>query len=261
MVTFNSSMDSQSPPTDLFYAPSPSSTSVPVAAIIAVGFFATLLVITIYYLLVVKFWLNNQQIRQSQSSNYMPPIFFSYETGGRGVDPSVIKSIPVVTFRKGEDGEKMKNLSFHECAVCLTDFQEKESIKVLPGCSHAFHINCIDTWLQFNVNCPMCRLVVSSSSLAQKLDHDHIAGQPEIEVTGDDRNEGDDVANRYENTVRRSLSMDWFSERRIKRGEASSSSAVAVNGDASGRFMRLVHSFRLGSLSSRNAVLPIQMEP
>lgn len=251
-------MDFQSPPPDVFSSPSPAGNRVPIYAIIAVGFFATALVMTIYYLMVVKFWLNGRYQRRQISDAYMPPLFFSYETEGQGVDSSVIKSIPVVIFRKGEDGEKMKNLSFHECSVCLADFQEKESIKVLPGCSHAFHIDCIDTWLQFNVNCPMCRSVITSSSLAQKLD-DHIAGLPEMEARGDTRHEGDG-ARRDENGIRRSFSMDWFSERRIKRGETSSSSAAVVNGDASGRFMRLVHSFRLGR-SSRNAVLPIQMEP
>ncbi|KAJ4777642.1 RING-H2 finger A3A [Rhynchospora pubera] len=252
MVTFNSSMESESSPPDLFSPSPPSHPGVPIAAVIAVGFFATSLVLTIYYVMVVKFWLHGRPRRQS---NYMPPIFFTYDTEGGGVDPSVIKSIPVVAFKKGEEGEKMKSLSIQECAVCLADFQEKESIKVLPGCSHAFHIDCIDTWLQFNANCPMCRSVITSSSLAQLL-HGH-AGQPEMEARGDERHEGD-VASINENSVGRSFSMDWFSERRIKRGEASGSSAV--NGDASGRFMRLVQSFRLGR-SSRNAVLPIQMEP
>jgi Ring finger domain len=206
--------------------------------------------------MVVKFWLNTQQ--RQPPSGYIPPFFFSYETEGRGVDPSVIESIPVVTFRKGEDGEMRKNISSHECAVCLADFQEKERIKVLPGCSHAFHIDCIDTWLQFNVNCPMCRSVVSSSSLAQKLD-DHMESQAEIDAGGDETQECH-VEHRDESGVRRSFSMDWFNERRIRRGEASTSSVVPINGDTSGRFMRLVHSFRLGR-SSRNAVLPIQMEP
>jgi Ring finger domain len=204
----------------------------------------------------MKFWLNTHGRRPQ--SDYIPPIFFSYDVEGRGVDSSIIKSIPVVTFRKGEDGEKTKNVSSHECAVCLADFQEKEIIKVLPGCSHAFHIDCIDTWLQFNVNCPMCRAVVLSSSLAQKLD-EHIETQPEIDMRCDDKQECH-VERIDESGIRRSFSMDWFNERRIKRGEASTSSAVPANGDTSGRFMRLVHSFRLGR-SSRNAVLPIQMEP
>ncbi|KAJ3689950.1 hypothetical protein LUZ61_019114 [Rhynchospora tenuis] len=253
MVTFNSSMESESSPP--LFSPPPSPPGVPIAAIIAVGFFATSLVLTIYYVMVAKFWLHGRPRRQN---SYMPPIFFTYDTEGQGVDRSVITSIPVVIFRKGEDGEKTKKFSSHECAVCLADFQEKESIKVLPGCSHAFHIDCIDTWLQFNANCPMCRSVITSSSLAQML-HNHIDDRSEMDVRGDGRNEADG-AHRNENSVGRSFSMDWFSERRIKRGEASGSSAAAVNGDASGRFMRLVQSFRLGR-SSRNAVLPIQIEP
>ncbi|KAJ3682521.1 hypothetical protein LUZ60_015094 [Juncus effusus] len=243
-------MDQQSPPPP-FFSPNSSNPGFPIAAIIAVGFLATSLVLTVYYIMVARFWLAGS--RQSQS-DYIPPIYFSYdvENDHQGVDPKLIKSIPVVKFSKTEDKKSKKmNRSFHECSVCLAEFQEKESLKILPGCLHPFHVDCIDTWLQFNVNCPMCRSVVTSSSLMQ--------AQLELVVEGDERGDGD-VREEGEKSVRRSFSMDCFSERRIKRGEASTSRDTVNNGDTSGRFMRLVHSFRLGR-SSRSMVLPIQIEP
>lgn len=43
------------------------------------------------------------------------------------------------------------------CAVCLTEFRDGETLRLLPRCRHAFHRGCIDTWLRAHVNCPLCR--------------------------------------------------------------------------------------------------------
>jgi len=72
-----------------------------------------------------------------------------------GLQRSVIDSITVFKYKKDEglvDGT--------ECSVCLGEFQEEESLRILPKCSHAFHIPCIDTWLSSHKNCPMCRAPV-----------------------------------------------------------------------------------------------------
>ncbi|XP_040384667.1 RING-H2 finger protein ATL54-like [Oryza brachyantha] len=46
------------------------------------------------------------------------------------------------------------------CAVCLTEFRDGETLRLLPRCRHAFHRGCIDTWLRAHVNCPLCRAPV-----------------------------------------------------------------------------------------------------
>ncbi|CAO2195441.1 unnamed protein product [Urochloa humidicola] len=43
-----------------------------------------------------------------------------------------------------------------ECAVCLRDFDAKETLRAMP-CSHAFHQRCIFQWLRRNGVCPLCR--------------------------------------------------------------------------------------------------------
>lgn len=76
-----------------------------------------------------------------------------------GLQQSVIDSITVFKFKKDEgliDGT--------ECSVCLSEFQENESLRLLPKCSHAFHIPCIDTWLRSHKNCPLCRAPVVSDN-------------------------------------------------------------------------------------------------
>ena len=45
-----------------------------------------------------------------------------------------------------------------QCAICQCDFAPGEELKVLP-CSghHAFHTACIQTWLNKQSSCPLCR--------------------------------------------------------------------------------------------------------
>ncbi|XP_073292571.1 uncharacterized protein [Primulina huaijiensis] len=69
-----------------------------------------------------------------------------------GLEPSVIRKIAIVKYKKG-DGL----VEGTDCAVCLNEFQEDETLRLLPKCSHAFHIPCIDTWLNSHTNCPVCR--------------------------------------------------------------------------------------------------------
>ena len=42
------------------------------------------------------------------------------------------------------------------CAVCLCELSEGERVRRLPKCSHAFHVACIDTWLERRAKCPLC---------------------------------------------------------------------------------------------------------
>lgn len=73
-----------------------------------------------------------------------------------GLPESVIDSIAVFKFKRGEgliDGS--------DCSVCLSEFEEDETLRLLPKCSHAFHVPCIDTWLRSHKNCPVCRAPIT----------------------------------------------------------------------------------------------------
>ncbi|XP_071698309.1 RING-H2 finger protein ATL13-like [Rutidosis leptorrhynchoides] len=69
-----------------------------------------------------------------------------------GVDQSFIDSLPIFTY-KPIIGAKNP----FDCAVCLCEFESDDSLRLLPKCSHAFHMNCIDTWLLSHSTCPLCR--------------------------------------------------------------------------------------------------------
>lgn len=88
-----------------------------------------------------------------------PFIALSPTMWNRGLDDSVIRDIPTFQFkREGDD------MSIYGCVVCLNEFQEQDMLRVLPNCSHAFHLDCIDIWLQSNANCPLCRTSISGTT-------------------------------------------------------------------------------------------------
>ncbi|GAB4843153.1 hypothetical protein Ancab_013128 [Ancistrocladus abbreviatus] len=153
-------------------------TNFPVIAIAIIGILATAFLLVSYYVFVIKCCLNWHRIdflrrlslsrgpsgRDNHRSSivYSPAIILS-----RGLDESVIRSIPIIRFRK--EAKKVNTSSedgcYYECAVCLSEFREGEKLRVIPNCCHAFHIDCIDVWLQTNANCPLCRSSISSDTL------------------------------------------------------------------------------------------------
>ncbi|GAA0169464.1 hypothetical protein LIER_23948 [Lithospermum erythrorhizon] len=72
-----------------------------------------------------------------------------------GLHPSVINSITMFKF-KTDDGF-VERTKCYVCSVCLNSFQDDETLRLLPKCNHAFHVQCIDTWLKEHKNCPTCR--------------------------------------------------------------------------------------------------------
>ncbi|XVF66506.1 hypothetical protein PTKIN_Ptkin10aG0041700 [Pterospermum kingtungense] len=147
-----------------------SDTSFPIIAIAVIGILATAFLLVSYYIFVIKCCLNWHRIdllRRFSLSRRRPedPLMaYSPAMEHRGLDESVIRSIPIIQFKKGGDSGDFGERSFCECAVCLNEFQEDEKLRIIPNCNHVFHIDCIDVWLQNNANCPLCRTSVSSTS-------------------------------------------------------------------------------------------------
>ncbi|KAI3461354.1 hypothetical protein Pfo_018017 [Paulownia fortunei] len=70
----------------------------------------------------------------------------------RGLDPSAVNSLPLVAY-----GKAARHQMIDDCPICLSEFQERETVKLIPYCGHVFHSRCIDTWLSLHVTCPLCR--------------------------------------------------------------------------------------------------------
>jgi E3 ubiquitin-protein ligase EL5 len=77
----------------------------------------------------------------------------------RGVDPEVMRALPVTVYRAAAPGSKEDAA---ECSVCLAELQDGEEARFfLPHCGHGFHAECVDMWLASHTTCPLCRLTVS----------------------------------------------------------------------------------------------------
>lgn len=137
----------------------------PIAIVIAIGFMVTTLILISYYFLVVRCWLRGggasgllHRARREDDrgglAERVSAVFFADHDAAElpgGLDPDVVAALPVVRYYR------RRARSASECAVCLGEFAPGERLKLLPGCSHAFHIDCIDTWLQGSARCPFCR--------------------------------------------------------------------------------------------------------
>ncbi|KAJ0251614.1 E3 ubiquitin-protein ligase ATL42 [Hirschfeldia incana] len=73
-----------------------------------------------------------------------------------GLDKTAIESLPLFRF-SALKGSKQGL----ECSVCLSKFESVEILRLLPKCRHAFHVGCIDQWLEQHATCPLCRARVS----------------------------------------------------------------------------------------------------
>ena len=104
----------------------------------------------------------------------------------KGLDERAIAAIAAVVYdakqrgalglggRGGTDGDGDGDGDDGSCAVCLAEFRDGETLRLLPRCGHAFHRGCIDTWLRAHVNCPLCRAPVQVS-LAAAADNPNAA--------------------------------------------------------------------------------------
>ncbi|XVE82174.1 hypothetical protein DITRI_Ditri15bG0125700 [Diplodiscus trichospermus] len=84
--------------------------------------------------------------------------YVDLNAANRGLDARILKSLPVFTFSSETHPD-----SALECAVCLSEFEENESGRLLPKCSHSFHLDCIDMWFHSHSTCPLCRNPVEES--------------------------------------------------------------------------------------------------
>ena len=72
----------------------------------------------------------------------------------RRLEVSVRNSLPNFVYSKVTHKEDL------DCAVCLSEFEEDETGRVLPNCHHSFHTECIDMWFHSHSTCPVCRAKV-----------------------------------------------------------------------------------------------------
>ncbi|XP_039145775.1 RING-H2 finger protein ATL43 [Dioscorea cayenensis subsp. rotundata] len=127
---------------------------------IIVGVLTTTFSLTSLLLLYAKHCKNNPHSRgldPSSSSTYAAP------RRNSGLSPALIDALPA--FRFSSLRCPSAKTSLLDCAVCLSSFLPSDPLRLLPRCRHAFHLDCLDTWLSAHSSCPLCRSPVSPDDL------------------------------------------------------------------------------------------------
>ncbi|KAF5740355.1 RING-H2 finger protein ATL46-like [Tripterygium wilfordii] len=164
------SASSSSPYTDAFHgqpppsspSPSPSGTRISPAVLFIIVILAVLFFISGLLHLLVRFLVKQPSSAESSQSDRYPENSSSdtlqrqlqqlFHLHDSGLDQAFIDALPVFQYK-----EIVGPTEPFDCAVCLCEFSEKDKLRLLPMCSHAFHVGCIDTWLLSNSSCPLCR--------------------------------------------------------------------------------------------------------
>ncbi|XP_021742079.1 RING-H2 finger protein ATL46-like [Chenopodium quinoa] len=168
MSSFSSNLDTppQTPPS--LPPPPPSSSGggkISPAILFIIIILAVIFFISGLLHLLVRFFVRQRSSSSSSysQSNRYPENFSSSDAVQRqlqqlfqlhdsGLDQAFIDALPVFQYK-----EIVGLKEPFDCAVCLCEFTEQDKLRLLPLCSHAFHIDCIDTWLLSNSTCPLCR--------------------------------------------------------------------------------------------------------
>ncbi|GLT99092.1 hypothetical protein SLE2022_165560 [Rubroshorea leprosula] len=151
---------------------------------IVVLFFVVILMFSLH--LYARWFLLRARSRQSRTrrrsaSVHRQSVSLHIDTGNnlattatRGLDVRILKSLPVFTY-----SSKTHPDSTLDCAVCLSEFEENESGRILPKCNHSFHIECIDMWFHSHSTCPLCRTPVEEYGPAPANPGDAVLTIPE----------------------------------------------------------------------------------
>lgn len=136
----------------------------------------------------------------------------------RGLDPSVIETFPILEYSEVKVHKIGKEVL--ECAVCLCEFEDTETLRLIPKCDHVFHPECIDEWLSSHTTCPVCRadLVPQPAESTHGVPVSNTESQNDaVETTTEEQNEAADTVLQVPEVI----SLDKTLNRNRTRGSRS----------------------------------------
>jgi len=98
----------------------------------------------------------NSNSTHNSSFTYNSQLIFSSSSSLVDNPPQTIREKLPAVVEYGSLGEdRQEDIT---CAVCLTDFRATDRIRRLAKCGHAFHMECLDKWIDYQrYTCPLCR--------------------------------------------------------------------------------------------------------
>ena len=106
--------------------------------------------------------IRNQLNSTNFNRQYISPNLFSNYTtnpiNGSGLLPELVE-VTLYSSQLPNTEEQMEDVVVSPNINVLSNSSSVHSIvRKINGCGHVFHINCIDTWFESNITCPICRV-------------------------------------------------------------------------------------------------------
>ena len=115
---------------------------------------------------------NNQDIRRRIRRILPELVEITLYSDGTPVNTDLLQDVEIPTnlsiLRNNSTVSSYGNLNTTEdrCCICRENFRDTDIVRKINSCGHVFHINCVDTWLESNTTCPMCRHDIRDSNTA-----------------------------------------------------------------------------------------------
>ncbi|CAH8382240.1 unnamed protein product [Eruca vesicaria subsp. sativa] len=100
----------------------------------------------------------NNLRNQNRPSNLIQP---SIPTEHVGLGSKIIQSFPEFPYSVKERG-------MDQCSICLIDFMDDDTMRLISSCNHFFHTICIDLWFESHKTCPVCRCELDVDQTSQE---------------------------------------------------------------------------------------------
>ncbi|KAE8727540.1 RING-H2 finger protein ATL68 [Hibiscus syriacus] len=130
--------------------------------VIALGFLALLSTVLLASYICCRSSTPNTTASPDSDGITLPRIIFVAEDEDNGnavvgLDQAVINSYPKFQFGKDQPSAAGPGEVNTTCSICLSEYRDSETLRMMPECRHYFHVPCVDAWLKLNGSCPVCR--------------------------------------------------------------------------------------------------------
>ncbi|KAI3824429.1 hypothetical protein L1987_05888 [Smallanthus sonchifolius] len=150
----------------------------------------------------------------------------------RGLDSSVIETFPTFVYSTVKSHKIGKGAL--ECAVCLNEYEDEETLRLIPKCDHVFHPECIDAWFENHVTCPVCR----ANLVPDPGESGDVPSELGLGVSGDENQRNEDSVGERNDAVADSVSISVVEDSEVNVQEQATQTE-SLNRDQSVKPNRL----------------------